>query len=134
MKMRRGESLRQKICRLEREINIAYYKVNKLDEENNNSGTSGPRVITTDSENYTLSNQVVTTILTFNGTASTLNLPPVSQTIGLIIILTNAGSDQLTITSPDGIWEGGMSMPSTNMDPGTTARVVNDGITYRINS
>lgn len=97
-------------------------------------GTSGIRTIITDEPEYELSPEVRTTILTFTGGASTLILPPKEQTVDLIVILTNAGTGELTITSPDGVWEGGMVVESSVMETGTTARIVNDGINYRINS
>lgn len=96
--------------------------------------SSGPFVVVTSEPSYDVASVVRTTIITFNGDGSQLNLPSISQTKGLIIILTNAGTGDLTITSPDGVWEGGMQMESTSMDVGSTARIVNDGVAYRINS
>jgi len=121
------------------------YRINRLErwfkelycEFKNNTGSgdgSGPIVITTSEPSYDLAAESSTTILTFTGNDSQLNLPSLSSTKGLIVILTNAGTQPITITSPDGVWEGGMQMESTTMDIGSTARIVNDGIAYRINS
>lgn len=106
-------------------------------EFKNNPGSgddSGPLVITTSEPSYNLAPDSYTTILTFTGNDSQLNLPSLSSTKGLIVILTNAGTNPITITSPEGVWEGGMQMESTTMDVGSTARIVNDGLAYRINS
>jgi len=121
------------------------YRINRLErwfkelycEFKNNTGSgdgSGPIVITTSEPSYDLAAESSTTILTFTGNDSQLNLPSLSSTKGLIVILTNAGTQSITITSPDGVWEGGMQMESTTMDIGSTARIVNDGVAYRINS
>ena len=95
---------------------------------------SGINTIITDDLEYTLTDERRTTIITFTGTTSTLTLPSKSDTVNFIVLLTNAGSGAVTITSPDGIWEGGSQMESTTVNTGTTARIINDGLEYRINS
>lgn len=122
-----------RIRRLEALFKQLYCEV-KNNPDSGSGSSSGPRVITTADDQYNLSSDVITTIITFTEGSPILNLPNVSQTKGLIVLVTNAGTGPLTITSPDGIWEGGMNMESTSMDVGSTARIVNDGISYRINS
>lgn len=83
-----------------------------------------------DNTNLTTTSNVV--ILTSTNTSVTvINLPPLTD--GLIIYVTNKGSADLKLISIDStndFWENGVVSPGIDVEPGTTLKLVCDGVHY----
>lgn len=93
-----------------------------------------PQVIRTNVSNYNLVPTKKTILVTFIGTSTVFNLPPVAVNVGTIIILYNGGTLDAVIkgNSADGnvVIDGGMTTTSTNLTSGSPMTIYNDGFNW----
>lgn len=74
--------------------------------------------------------------LTLTGSSTNVHLPAINSCVGKIIFIINDGTSDSNIfcdpSDGNGVWEGGMLGPSTNLLKDTVIRIINDGIKFRV--
>ncbi len=93
-----------------------------------------PDVFVTDSILYNLVPTKKVVLLTLIGINPDIILPPAEDNLGLIIIITHAGSGDGNVLSTiplEDIWDGGILVSTKIISQGAILRFTSDGIAYR---
>lgn len=92
-----------------------------------------------DSGNYIIPNSKRTRIITLtDDTPQIVTLPAIENAIGAIYFISNASEDEissvsiLSNTGSSDIWDSGLATNNKEVIFGSTVRIINDGLTYKI--